>query len=125
LIADQESAREALVAKCGENVNIRRLARIESDVVGAYLHGHRIDRKSTRLNSSHVKISYAVFCLKKKNRGVSRPTPGRDEPSDIMFLQGGVLVHALHSSGRSHGELWHVKAVRREGKLAVCQQTIR
>src|SRR5690606_39584236 len=25
------------------------------------------DRKSTRLNSSHVKISYAVFCLKKKN----------------------------------------------------------
>src|SRR5690606_41636542 len=27
----------------------------------------RVDRKSTRLNSSHVKISYAVFCLKKKN----------------------------------------------------------
>src|SRR3954454_25414946 len=27
---------------------------------------HR-DRKSTRLNSSHVRISYAVFCLKKKN----------------------------------------------------------
>src|SRR5690606_41593932 len=28
----------------------------------------RRDRKSTRLNSSHVKISYAVFCLKKKKR---------------------------------------------------------
>src|SRR5690606_40008734 len=28
----------------------------------------RSDRKSTRLNSSHVKISYAVFCLKKKNK---------------------------------------------------------
>src|SRR5207249_10387632 len=28
---------------------------------------HRSDRKSTRLNSSHVSISYAVFCLKKKN----------------------------------------------------------
>src|SRR5438874_9014492 len=27
------------------------------------------DRKSTRLNSSHVEISYAVFCLKKKNIG--------------------------------------------------------
>src|SRR5207302_11375326 len=26
------------------------------------------DRKSTRLNSTHVKISYAVFCLKKKNK---------------------------------------------------------
>src|SRR5690625_7757557 len=28
----------------------------------------RIDRKSTRLNSSHVAISYAVFCLKKKKK---------------------------------------------------------
>src|SRR5436309_8729842 len=33
-------------------------------------HGRRSreDRKSTRLNSSHVKISYAVFCLKKKKK---------------------------------------------------------
>src|SRR3712207_7969984 len=29
---------------------------------------HRADRKSTRLNSSHANISYAVFCLKKKKR---------------------------------------------------------
>lgn len=42
LIASREAAREALVAKCGENVNIRRLTRVEGDVVGAYLHGHRI-----------------------------------------------------------------------------------
>src|SRR5690349_24052057 len=33
------------------------------------------DRKSTRLNSSHVEISYAVFCLKKKKR----EQPGTDE----------------------------------------------
>src|SRR5690349_24217908 len=31
------------------------------------------DRKSTRLNSSHVEISYAVFCLKKKNRKRTGP----------------------------------------------------
>src|SRR3712207_8060909 len=31
----------------------------------------RRDRKSTRLNSSHANISYAVFCLKKKNRNTS------------------------------------------------------
>src|SRR5690606_39462856 len=38
----------------------------------------RPDRKSTRLNSSHVKISYAVFCLKKKNAhgGVGSPCVG-------------------------------------------------
>ncbi|PTS83842.1 elongation factor Ts [Pseudomonas sp. HMWF032] len=42
LIAAQEEARLALVAKCGENVNIRRLARIEGDVLGSYLHGNKI-----------------------------------------------------------------------------------
>src|SRR5690349_23391456 len=31
-----------------------------------------LDRKSTRLNSSHVEISYAVFCLKKKNTTTSQ-----------------------------------------------------
>src|SRR5690242_21428700 len=30
----------------------------------------RLDRKSTRLNSSHMSISYAVFCLKKKNKNI-------------------------------------------------------
>src|SRR5690625_7024882 len=34
--------------------------------------GIELDRKSTRLNSSHVAISYAVFCLKKKTRMSSR-----------------------------------------------------
>src|SRR5690606_14245603 len=35
--------------------------------VGEFVYeDHDVDRKSTRLNSSHVKISYAVFCLKKK-----------------------------------------------------------
>src|SRR5690606_9416326 len=33
--------------------------------------GRETDRKSTRLNSSHVKISYAVFCLKKKKHNTS------------------------------------------------------
>src|SRR3989442_8737901 len=35
-----------------------------------HLTGHR-DRKSTRLNSSHVRISYAVFCLKKKKKHIA------------------------------------------------------
>src|SRR3712207_6954940 len=33
---------------------------------------YRLDRKSTRLNSSHANISYAVFCLKKKTEKISR-----------------------------------------------------
>src|SRR5690625_5623439 len=35
-------------------------------VMAAWKGNNNIDRKSTRLNSSHVAISYAVFCLKKK-----------------------------------------------------------
>src|SRR5690606_41643376 len=39
----------------------------EQHATGCRQFGPELDRKSTRLNSSHVKISYAVFCLKKKN----------------------------------------------------------
>src|SRR5690554_7408474 len=35
-------------------------------LMGKVEFGFQLDRKSTRLNSSHVRISYAVFCLKKK-----------------------------------------------------------
>src|SRR5699024_12746334 len=35
-----------------------------------FSHKTCLDRKSTRLNSSHVSISYAVFCLKKKNNNI-------------------------------------------------------
>src|SRR3712207_8012445 len=44
-----------------------------SDLVGEVLDGWRQrDRKSTRLNSSHANISYAVFCLKKKKKNDTR-----------------------------------------------------
>src|SRR5437773_9616634 len=36
-------------------------------------HHRLLDRKSTRLNSSHITISYAVFCLKKKNTLINNP----------------------------------------------------
>src|SRR5438309_6920058 len=38
------------------------------DEAGGRASGHEEDRKSTRLNSSHSSISYAVFCLKKKKK---------------------------------------------------------
>src|SRR3712207_6847858 len=41
-------------------------ARGGPDALGDHRGGGRTDRKSTRLNSSHANISYAVFCLKKK-----------------------------------------------------------
>src|SRR5258705_9264540 len=41
------------------------------------------DRKSTRLNSSHLGISYAVFCLKKKKRTAPRALPGVQETDAV------------------------------------------
>src|SRR2546426_9233613 len=40
-------------------------------------HTHPVDRKSTRLNSSHLVISYAVFCLKKKKLSHGSIDPSR------------------------------------------------
>jgi elongation factor Ts len=72
LIASRESARETLVGKVGENVNIRRLARIEADVVGSYLHGNKIgvvvalkggDAELARDIAMHVAASNPEFLL--------------------------------------------------------------
>src|SRR5207302_10389485 len=42
------------------------------------------DRKSTRLNSSHVKISYAVFCLKKKNLMFNHTSRSKEHTSELQ-----------------------------------------
>src|SRR5688572_31915566 len=49
------------------------------------------DRKSTRLNSSHSQISYAVFCLKKKKRHLS-PASQRREPRRLRGCLPARLV---------------------------------
>src|SRR5438874_9058179 len=48
------------------------------------------DRKSTRLNSSHVEISYAVFCLKKKNK--------KADPKDMRHGRLGIQAHLKTNS---------------------------
>src|SRR5690625_6825470 len=49
---------------------------------------HQADRKSTRLNSSHVAISYAVFCLKKKKRTRHRRATARGPPTPFRYESG-------------------------------------
>src|SRR3712207_8025801 len=51
---------------------LARLVGDERGVEAAHHHRHPPDRKSTRLNSSHANISYAVFCLKKELRKTLR-----------------------------------------------------
>src|SRR5690606_41415576 len=50
-----------------ENLSSVRFIRADEGLVPT-MKLQLVDRKSTRLNSSHVKISYAVFCLKKKKK---------------------------------------------------------
>src|SRR2546430_10710322 len=47
-----------------------RLVEVEWDTTAPSTHPVKVDRKSTRLNSSHSQISYAVFCLKKKKNKI-------------------------------------------------------
>src|SRR5690554_7596860 len=49
----------------------RLLSTFSRWMTGIEIHPGATDRKSTRLNSSHVRISYAVFCLNKNSSGVA------------------------------------------------------
>src|SRR5688500_19409295 len=72
LLLVREELRERLLARddvLGEDHLADRTdpLLVEEHVLGP-AEADPLDRKSTRLNSSHLVISYAVFCLKKKNR---------------------------------------------------------
>src|SRR2546427_2122327 len=54
-----------------------------------------IDRKSTRLNSSHSQISYAVFCLKKKKQ------PPQRNIADVKVFEHTTNATAMQSASRT------------------------
>src|SRR5438445_6711716 len=58
-------AKQALESDLGCGAEARAQAAVRAEM--AKVREPALDRKSTRLNSSHANISYAVFCLKKKN----------------------------------------------------------
>src|SRR3712207_8534150 len=66
-VMDQSAGTHGLQVGTGQAHPLRKGHRIDLHAVDV---GARVavDRKSTRLNSSHANISYAVFCLKKKNK---------------------------------------------------------
>src|SRR3989442_4749080 len=66
------------LARVDQLVRLDVPALVEEDVLEK-------DRKSTRLNSSHVRISYAVFCLKQKNNSRFCPTsPPTGQPHAVV-----------------------------------------
>src|SRR5256885_3753730 len=75
-----------------------------------------IDRKSTRLNSSHLVISYAVFCLKKKSpHAVAKRRNGTSRGFQPVSSNGG----GANPRGPSRGDVctWHLE-IRRSSHTA-------
>src|SRR5256886_6414498 len=65
----------------------------------------RVDRKSTRLNSSHSQISYAVFCLKKKKEhpfGLPSSLHPATVPSGPLLSNSWITATILPLSYRNH-----------------------
>src|SRR5690606_41643774 len=95
-----------------------RLADLAEHVVDLALCGTHldrwVDRKSTRLNSSHVKISYAVFCLKKKKSQQSNQTKKKREAQKVTVSP----LHPPTSRNRTlchllvHIKHWHTHVGR-------------
>src|SRR5256885_12689033 len=64
---------------------------LPEDIMGWYnQRAGKTDRKSTRLNSSHLVISYAVFSLKKKKQGAGAPRGRRRSRSGLAVVSGAV-----------------------------------
>src|SRR5215472_5609986 len=70
LLVERESKLDAIVEEAFVRHQLLRVGRPAFDV-------GTVDRKSTRLNSSHLGISYAVFCLKKKKKKKKRERKGK------------------------------------------------
>jgi len=90
LIAAQESNREALIAKCGENVNIRRLTAVSGETVGAYLHGHRIGVLVVLKGGSEELAKHVAMHVAASNPAVVSPDQVSEEliaKEKEIFLQ--------------------------------------
>src|SRR5256885_12062176 len=72
-------------------------------LLGSVLWGFTLgDRKSTRLNSSHLVISYAVFCLKKKNNEVHPPF------SEARHRDHGLTYPLTPHTTAAPGAFWRI-----------------
>src|SRR5205807_7097440 len=89
------SLHDALPISVAAMVDFQRADRHRSPLDPLFIADHHrmspftreyVDRKSTRLNSSHLVISYAVFCLKKKSIGLRHRLRDNYCPRDMYFF---------------------------------------
>src|SRR2546430_12600821 len=88
-VREGETPEAALARELQEELGVTLVKSVELGRVRYHYAGTsdelEIDRKSTRLNSSHSQISYAVFCLKKKTEAILRSYRRRRRINGIML----------------------------------------
>src|SRR2546427_7810183 len=67
-VGDHHQNKDAAAETAGQSASFGRIGQGRAADRAALANSPEGDRKSTRLNSSHSQISYAVFCLKKKKK---------------------------------------------------------
>src|SRR3712207_6876738 len=79
LFRSKYNERRAECEEAARRLGVRALRDVTDPAAVEQLPSPYRDRKSTRLNSSHANISYAVFCLKKKTNALATPTASRGD----------------------------------------------
>src|SRR6266571_3422702 len=79
--------------------------------------GPRRDRKSTRLNSSHMSISYAVFCLKKKKKQSTKHILNTKEIKELTQKKNKIKTNAILYSITNLMDLFKIAPIHKTVKL--------
>src|SRR3989440_5609208 len=80
-----------------------------------------IDRKSTRLNSSHDQISYAVFCLKKKKKKNVITASNKPKKQNTASTKVDSLLHNSRERNASYTELFTCQQLLNAAQLTMRQ----
>ncbi|WP_029685202.1 translation elongation factor Ts [Tatumella saanichensis] len=97
LKAKFEEQRTALVAKIGENINIRRIARLEGDVVGSYLHGARIGVLVSATGADEELVKHIAMHVAASKPEYVKP---EDVPADVVAREHQIQLDIAMQSGK-------------------------
>lgn len=97
LKAKFEEQRTALVAKIGENINIRRVARLEGDVVGSYLHGARIGVLVSATGADEELVKHIAMHVAASKPEYVKP---EDVPADVVAREHQIQLDIAMQSGK-------------------------
>ena len=97
LKAKFEEQRTALVAKIGENINIRRVARLEGDVVGSYLHGARIGVLVSATGADEELVKHIAMHIAASKPEYVKP---EDVPADVVAREHQIQLDIAMQSGK-------------------------